>query len=143
MTIFLCYFTSVVQTRGNIQSRDVHQNTRWFKYDRDKLWLVYSQIVPVIYEPPCILRTYEVLPSKGCSKSIPCSPDLAPCDIFFICQNKNRPEREKIRRCENLTTKYDAEISVGIADWLPQVFWAMENRWKKCIHSQWYYMESD
>jgi hypothetical protein len=29
--------------------------TRWFKYDRDKLWLVYTQIVPVIFEPPCIL----------------------------------------------------------------------------------------
>jgi hypothetical protein len=26
---------------------------RWFKYDRDKLWLVYTQIVPVIFEPPC------------------------------------------------------------------------------------------
>jgi hypothetical protein len=30
--------------------------TRWFKYDRDKLWLVYTQIVPVIFEPPCILK---------------------------------------------------------------------------------------
>ena len=29
------------------------QCTRWFKYDRDKLWLVYTQIVPVIFEPPC------------------------------------------------------------------------------------------
>jgi hypothetical protein len=28
-------------------------NIRWFKYDRDKLWLVYTQIVPVIFEPPC------------------------------------------------------------------------------------------
>jgi hypothetical protein len=28
-------------------------HTRWFKYDRDKLWLVYTQIVPVIFEPPC------------------------------------------------------------------------------------------
>ena len=28
-------------------------NTRWFKYDRDKLWLVYTKIVPVIFEPPC------------------------------------------------------------------------------------------
>jgi hypothetical protein len=27
--------------------------TRWFKYDRNKLWLVYTQIVPVIFEPPC------------------------------------------------------------------------------------------
>jgi hypothetical protein len=31
-------------------------NTRWFKYDRDKLWLVYTQIVPVIFEPPCITK---------------------------------------------------------------------------------------
>jgi hypothetical protein len=32
----------------------LHQNrTRWFKYDRDKLWLVYTQTVPVIFEPPC------------------------------------------------------------------------------------------
>jgi hypothetical protein len=29
-------------------------NTRWFKYDRDRLWLVYTQIVPVMFEPPCI-----------------------------------------------------------------------------------------
>jgi hypothetical protein len=28
-------------------------STRWFKYDRNKLWLVYTQIVPVIFEPPC------------------------------------------------------------------------------------------
>jgi hypothetical protein len=40
-------------------NNNLHQNeyrcTRWFKYDRDKLWLVYTQIVPVIFEPPCIL----------------------------------------------------------------------------------------
>jgi hypothetical protein len=30
--------------------------TIWFKYDRDKLWLVYTQIVPVIFEPPCIFQ---------------------------------------------------------------------------------------
>jgi hypothetical protein len=30
--------------------------TRWFKYDRDKLWLVYTQIVPVIFEPPCTCK---------------------------------------------------------------------------------------
>jgi hypothetical protein len=34
----------------------LHVYTRWFKYDRDKLWLVYTQIVPVIFEPPCILQ---------------------------------------------------------------------------------------
>jgi hypothetical protein len=36
-----------------------HGVTRWSKYDRDKLWLVYTQIVPVIFEPHC---TYEVQP---------------------------------------------------------------------------------
>jgi hypothetical protein len=32
----------------------IHIHTRWFKYDRDKLWLVYTQIVPIIFEPPCM-----------------------------------------------------------------------------------------
>jgi hypothetical protein len=31
--------------------------TRWFKYDQDKLWLVYTQIIPVIFEPPCTYKT--------------------------------------------------------------------------------------
>jgi hypothetical protein len=35
--------------------------TRWFKYDRDKLWLVYTQIVPVIFEPPCIFPVFLLL----------------------------------------------------------------------------------
>jgi hypothetical protein len=35
--------------------------TRWFKYDRDKLWLVYTQIDPVIFEPPCILWCNKLL----------------------------------------------------------------------------------
>ena len=38
------------RTVGHVES------TRWFKYDRDKLWLVYTQIVPVIFEPPCSRR---------------------------------------------------------------------------------------
>ena len=32
-----------------------HTSTRWFKYDQDKLWLVYTQIVAVIFEPPCVI----------------------------------------------------------------------------------------
>ena len=35
--------------------------TRWFKYDRDKLWLVYTQSVPVIFEPPCIYLITSVV----------------------------------------------------------------------------------
>jgi hypothetical protein len=34
------------------------ERTRWFKHDWDKLWLVYTQIIPVIFELPCILRSY-------------------------------------------------------------------------------------
>jgi hypothetical protein len=45
-------------------------STRWFKYDRDKLWLVYTQIVPVIFEPPSITWhlgafTKQLLPRKS------------------------------------------------------------------------------
>jgi hypothetical protein len=29
------------------------QYTRWFKYDRDYLYVNKSQFVPVIFEPPC------------------------------------------------------------------------------------------
>jgi hypothetical protein len=36
-------------------------NTRWFKYDRDKLWFVYTQIVPVIFEPPCIYNYKTII----------------------------------------------------------------------------------
>jgi hypothetical protein len=34
-------------------------STRWFKYDRDKLWLIYTQIDPVIFEPPCINKLFS------------------------------------------------------------------------------------
>jgi hypothetical protein len=45
---------------SHIHSRTRIDYTRWFKYDRNKLWLVYTQIVPVIFEPPCICF-YSVL----------------------------------------------------------------------------------
>jgi hypothetical protein len=44
-------------------------HTRWFKYDRDKLWLVYTQIVLVIFEPPCILLPRE---SVNCFRNLNC-----------------------------------------------------------------------
>ena len=38
-----------------IMGRDVILGgTRWFKYDRDDLYVNKSQFVPVIFEPPCI-----------------------------------------------------------------------------------------
>ena len=30
--------------------------TRWFKYDRDRLYVNKSQFVPVIFETPCIFE---------------------------------------------------------------------------------------
>ena len=39
--------------RGLFVKLLVPVNTRWFKYDRDILWLVYTQSLPVIFEPPC------------------------------------------------------------------------------------------
>jgi hypothetical protein len=50
--------------------------TRWFKYDRDKLWLVYTQIVPVIFEPPCtyvdsLVETCHKIKLSSCASTIP------------------------------------------------------------------------
>jgi hypothetical protein len=42
-----------------------YRYTRWFKYDRDKLWLVYTQIVPVISEPTCMYNDMlKTLPAQ-------------------------------------------------------------------------------
>ena len=38
--------------------------TRWFKYDRDYLCVNKSQFVPVIFEPPCTIRTNKWLDNK-------------------------------------------------------------------------------
>jgi hypothetical protein len=32
------------------------RHTRWFKYDRDYLCVNKSQFVPVIFEPPCMIK---------------------------------------------------------------------------------------
>jgi hypothetical protein len=48
--------------QANILEGDIVDHTKWFKYDRDKLWLVYTQIVPVIFEPSCSKNTYLCKP---------------------------------------------------------------------------------
>jgi hypothetical protein len=40
------------------------------QYDRDKLWLVYTQSVPVIFEPPCtynvtLMRVHKTIVAMG------------------------------------------------------------------------------
>jgi hypothetical protein len=50
---------AILRTRLEMYAAHLESlSTRWFKYDRDKLWLVYTQIVPVIFEPPCTFRIY-------------------------------------------------------------------------------------
>jgi hypothetical protein len=41
-------------------------NAGWFKYDRDKLWHVYTQSIQVIFEPPCnIIPPLAQQPDSG------------------------------------------------------------------------------
>jgi hypothetical protein len=47
-------FSGIQNSPRPSQHTQICEYTSWFKYDRDKLWLVYTQIVPVIFEPPCI-----------------------------------------------------------------------------------------
>jgi hypothetical protein len=66
--------------------------TRWFKCDRDKLWLVYTQIIPVIFEPPCInsiagpddcIAIYEV-------------------NAWFVVRIKKGSMKESVEYCVNI-----------------------------------------
>jgi hypothetical protein len=36
-------------------------DTRWFKYDWDDLYVNKSQFVPVIFEPPCIKMSFRLV----------------------------------------------------------------------------------
>ena len=40
------------------------RSTRWFKYDRDYFCVNKSQFVPVIFEPPCILKIQKLIINK-------------------------------------------------------------------------------
>jgi hypothetical protein len=39
-------------------------NTRWFRYDRDDLYVNKLQFVPVVFEPPCSFRRIILLSSS-------------------------------------------------------------------------------
>jgi hypothetical protein len=51
--IFEFLLNILVNEKAKFWVLNRRQSTGWFKYDRDKLWLVYTQSVPVIFEPPC------------------------------------------------------------------------------------------
>jgi hypothetical protein len=62
LTIFFVIVVSLRLGRADSTIFDIFQQllilfngTRWFKYDRDYLYVNKSQFVPVIFEPPCTL----------------------------------------------------------------------------------------
>jgi hypothetical protein len=61
--------------------------TRWFKYDWDKLWLVYTQIVPVIFEPPCILWMVECGGLVESGAQIPSTRSLWRLSQYMVMPN--------------------------------------------------------
>jgi hypothetical protein len=62
--------------------------TRWFKYDREKLWLVYTQSVPVIFEPPCIWWHAMCYPSE--QQWQVCVEQGAQGQLLKICKAKEQ-----------------------------------------------------
>ena len=56
--------------------------TRWFKYDRDKLRVVYTQIVPVISEPPCTLSAAVSYPASQTKLTRKNQNDIPTCSFW-------------------------------------------------------------
>jgi hypothetical protein len=68
-----CVLLQLYEVNISIATGEKHVTkfTRWFKYDRDKLWLVYTQIVPVIFEPPCNTNVFlQVVYSHDLSRVV-------------------------------------------------------------------------
>jgi hypothetical protein len=61
--------------RGGISPSAQPKHTRWFKYDRDKLWLVYTQLDPVIFKPPC-----TIVKAQSCDKAAECHCQWTPVE---------------------------------------------------------------
>jgi hypothetical protein len=80
--------------------------TRWFKYDRDKLWLIYTQSVPVIFEPPCMFEEHKVY--------IPFSKFLySTIALYNGCCQYHLYDTLQKRNAETLNT-----TSVNSVDWI-------------------------
>jgi hypothetical protein len=72
------------------QTHDKSASIRWFKYDRDKLWLVYTQIVPVIFEPPCRRKVTDAAYSRKNTPTFRKKLAIIPWRIFYrpVCYRK-------------------------------------------------------
>ena len=81
-----------VETNYSKGNCHVRWNTRWFKYDRDKLWLLYTQIVPVILEPPCIWMHTECADVRcfDCNEhqKLSCA-DVFRCSVYYTKRQRH------------------------------------------------------
>ena len=64
--------------------------TRWFIYDRDKLWLVYTQIVPVIFKPPCRLQRDQLSKDKVIFVSALMTSKCVACCCYGISYSRRK-----------------------------------------------------
>jgi hypothetical protein len=72
------------------------ERTRWFKYDRDYLFVNKSQFVPVIFEPPCIYWSIECS-NPGRDEKLMSSPHIRTCSGTYLAsysRTVKRPGRE-------------------------------------------------
>jgi hypothetical protein len=69
--------------------------TRWFKYDRDKLWLIYTQILPVIFEPPFSVVRF-VFRSPRLGPNIFLSTPFSRTLSLYSSPSRKRTKRKKI-----------------------------------------------
>jgi hypothetical protein len=59
----------VVMVFLKISLEKYNGHTRWFKYDRDKLWVVNTQNDPVKFEPPCKCGWVSLMFARDSSSS--------------------------------------------------------------------------
>jgi hypothetical protein len=88
-----CKFCRTLVSRNTNMLETVKWCTRWFKYDRDKLWLVYTQIIPVIFEPPCKFCTTLVSRNTNMLESV------TRCKFCRTLLLGNTNLLETVRRC--------------------------------------------
>jgi hypothetical protein len=99
--------------------------TRWFKYDRDKLWLVYTQLVPVIFEPPCITISQQRW-RKFLSTVFPQTHLTIQCNHFYL---HGSPTAFSVPSAVSYSVSYAPFILPGLPytwrEFAPRKYWCL------------------
>jgi hypothetical protein len=78
---------------------DSQHNTRWFKYDRDYLCVNKSQLVPVIFEPPCTYTNVML---------------LFPSLLFSVSNHGLNGANMLLKLCENIAVRFLDVIKIPV-----------------------------